>query len=232
MKVLAFNGSPRKNWNTATLLNKALEGAAAQGAETELVHLYDLNYKGCYSCFACKTRGGASYGKCAAKDDLAPILNRVEEADAIILGSPIYYGHVSGEMKSFLERLLFQYNNYDDPWHPLCPKKIRVGLIYTANATEEQMMAGALKVPEEVPEEAGGGSQVISLDEFFLKITFGHLETLISGDTYQFEDYSKMAAGYFDPEKKAQRRKEVFPIDCRKAFELGSRLATLIPQEH
>ena len=93
-------------------------------------------------------------------------------------------------------------------------------------------MAGALKVPEEVPEEAGGGSQVISLDEFFLKITFGHLETLISGDTYQFEDYSKMAAGYFDPEKKARRRKEVFPIDCRKAFELGSRLATLIPQEH
>lgn len=51
MKILAFNGSPRKNWNTATLLNKALEGAASQGAETELIHLYDLHYKGVYKLF-------------------------------------------------------------------------------------------------------------------------------------------------------------------------------------
>jgi multimeric flavodoxin WrbA len=74
MKVIAFNGSPRKKWNTATLLEKALEGAASQGAETELIHLYDLNFRGCKSCFACKTKGGASYGRCAEKDDLAPIL--------------------------------------------------------------------------------------------------------------------------------------------------------------
>ena len=70
MKVLAVNGSPRKNWNTATLLRKALEGAASQGAETEFIHLYDLNFKGCQSCFACKTIGGKSYGKCARKDDI------------------------------------------------------------------------------------------------------------------------------------------------------------------
>ena len=44
MKIMAFNGSPRKQWNTATLLGKALEGAASQGAETELIHLYDLDY--------------------------------------------------------------------------------------------------------------------------------------------------------------------------------------------
>jgi multimeric flavodoxin WrbA len=43
MEVIAFNGSPRKKWNTATLLEKALEGAASQGAETKLVHLYDLD---------------------------------------------------------------------------------------------------------------------------------------------------------------------------------------------
>ena len=67
---MAFNGSPRKKWNTATLLEKALEGAASQGAKTELIHLYDLNYKGCISCFACKTKGGKSYGRCAVKDDL------------------------------------------------------------------------------------------------------------------------------------------------------------------
>lgn len=47
MKVMGFNGSPRKKWNTAILLSKALEGAASQGAETELIHLYDIDFKGC-----------------------------------------------------------------------------------------------------------------------------------------------------------------------------------------
>ena len=51
MKVIAINGSPRKKWNTATLLEKALEGAETEGAETEIIHLYDLNFKGCKSCF-------------------------------------------------------------------------------------------------------------------------------------------------------------------------------------
>jgi len=54
MKVIAINGSPRKKWNTATLLEKTLDGAASRGADTELVHLYDLSYKGCISCFTCK----------------------------------------------------------------------------------------------------------------------------------------------------------------------------------
>ena len=55
MKVMAFNGSPRKKkWNTVTLLKSALEGAASVGAETELVQLYDLDFSGCISCFSCK----------------------------------------------------------------------------------------------------------------------------------------------------------------------------------
>jgi multimeric flavodoxin WrbA len=113
MNVLAINGSPRKNNNTAILLNKALEGAASQGAKTELIHLYDLNFKGCVSCFACKMKDGKSYGKCAVKDDLTPFLEKVDDADALILGSPIYFGNVTGEMRSFIERLAFPYLVYD-----------------------------------------------------------------------------------------------------------------------
>ena len=136
MKVIAINGSPRKNWNTATLLQKALDGAASQGAETEIFHLYELNYKGCVSCFACKTKNGPSYGMCAVKDDLTPILKKVEIVDAIIFGSPIYYGSVTGEMRSFMERLLFPYSTYTDPPGTLFPRKIRTGFIYTLNASE------------------------------------------------------------------------------------------------
>ena len=212
MKVLAFNGSPRIKWNTATLLEKALEGAASQGAETELIHLYDLKYKGCISCFACKTKGGKSYGRCAVKDDLTPIFKKIEAADAIFLGSPIYYGTVSGEMKSFMERLLFPYMTYSDPPQLLFPKKINTGFIYTMNVTEEQM-------------KKFGFAQHIRLNEIILKMIFGASESLFSCDTYQFEDYSKVVADRFDVDKKAQRRKEVFPKDCEKAFEMGARFA-------
>jgi multimeric flavodoxin WrbA len=210
MKITAFNGSPRKKWNTATLLERTLEGAASQGAETELIHLYDLNYKGCTSCFACKTKGGKSYGKCAVKDDLAPILDKIEGYDAIILGSPIYFGSVSGEMRSFMERLLFPYLSYGPRPRSLFPKKIKTGFIMTMNATEEAM-------------EKYGFSQTPSLNRGVLQMIFGASELLLSFDTYQFEDYSKMAAESFDPGKKAMRRKEVFPQDCEKAYEMGVR---------
>jgi hypothetical protein len=58
-----------------------------------------------------------------------------------------------------------------------------------------------------------------------LKMIFGASESLCSFDTYQFEDYSKVVSDRFDPEKKAKRRKEVFPMDCQKAFEMGERFA-------
>ena len=210
MKVMAFNGSPRKKWNTATLLTKALDGAASKGAETELVHLYDLNFRGCLSCFSCKRKGGRSYGRCAARDELTPFLKKVEETDAFILGSPIYFGTVSGEMRSFLERLLFPYHMYTFPPRSLFPKQIKTGFIYTMN------------VPEEWIANLGYDKMVDS-NERLLKTIFGASESLCSFDTYQFKDYSKVVVEIFDPEKKAKRRKEVFPIDCQKAFEMGAR---------
>jgi len=213
MKIIAINGSPRKKWNTATLLNKAMEGAVTQGAETELIHLYDLNYKGCISCFACKSKGGKSYGKCPIQDDLAPIFKKVEEADAIILGSPIYMGRVTGEMAAFMDRFVFQYSVYSDPPQSLFPKKINTGFIYTMNATEEQM-------------KAMDYDHHFVINKNMLRRIFGVSEYLLSFDTYQFEDYSKVVATRFDPEKKAKRREEVFPDDCKKAFEMGARLVT------
>jgi multimeric flavodoxin WrbA len=210
MKVIAFNGSPRKKWNTATLLNKALEGAAAQGAETEIIHLYDLDFKGCVSCFSCKIKDGKSYGKCAVKDDLTTILAQVEEAGAIILGSPIYLGTVTGEMRSFMERLIFPYLTYTDSPQSLFPKKINTGFIYTMN------------IPEEMKELYG---QHFLFNEMLLNRIFGGMEALFCFDTYQFEDYSKVVADRFNHEQKAQRRRDVFPSDCEKAFDMGARLA-------
>lgn len=211
MKVIAFNGSPRKKWNTATLLENALEGASSKGAETELVHLYDLKYRGCISCFSCKMKNGKSYGRCSVKDDLTPILKNVLDAHSLIFGSPIYLGTSTAQMRAFIERLVFPFLPYtEQPWS-IFPRRIKTGFIYTLGATEE--MAKEL-----------GFDHHIRTTEMILDMVFGASETLCSYDTYQFEDYSKVVAPLFDPEKKAQRRKEVFPLDCAKAFNMGARL--------
>lgn len=208
--VIAVNGSPRKNGNTATLLAKALEGAASQGAEIELIHLYDLDFKGCTSCFACKRKGGKSYGKCAMNDDLTPILEKIKSADAIILGSPIYLGAATGEMRSFLERVVFPYLVYDENYSSLFGRKIPTGIIYTMNVTESRM-------------EEMGYARHFGLTEMMLGKTFGAAESLCVYDTYQFDDYSKYVVSVFDPEKKAARHREVFPEDCEKAYAMGRR---------
>ena len=212
MKVLAINGSPRKKWNTATLLKKALEGAASLGAETELVHLYDLDFKGCTSCFACKLKGGKSYGKCAMDDGLTPLLDKLFNAYAFVLGSPIYFGTVTGEMRSFMERLLFPYLTYTRPPGSLFGREIPTAFIYTMNVSEDLMKEYHYPVH-------------IGLNENVLSRTFGQAESLCSFETLQFEDYDKVVFSYFDPEERRERRRTVFPEDCRKAFALGARLA-------
>jgi len=210
MKVIAINGSPRKKWNTATMLEKALEGAASEGAETELIHLYDLDFKGCISCFACKLKDGKSYGKCAMKDELTHVLDKLKDADAVILGSPIYLGNSTGEMRSFMERFIFPYLVYSANPMTLYLKNIPVGYIYTLGAKEEYL-------------DAFGFRKVMELNEGVATRIFGYSESLYSTDTYQFDDYSKYVADRFDPEEKAKRRAEVFPQDCEKAFEMGVR---------
>jgi len=214
MHVLAINGSPRKNWNTATLLTKALEGAAARGASTELIHLYDLTYKGCTSCFACKLIDGASNGRCAMKDELRPVLEQIEtKVDALILGSPIYFGQMTGEMRSFLERLLFAPHVYSRPPRSLFPRAIKTAVIYTMNVPEE-LCAGV------------GYPAMFNSTASSLTRTFGiESETFCCFDTYQFPRYDKVVMEYMDPAKKAARRETVFPEDCKRAIELGERLA-------
>ncbi len=193
------------------LLEKALEGAASQGAETELVHLYDLDFKGCTSCFACKLRGGSSYGRCALRDGLTPVLDAIADADALVLGSPIYFGIVTGEMRSFMERLLFPYLAYTSPPSSLFGRMIDTAFIYTMNAPEQ--LARTMGYDLQIAANAG-----------ILSRTFGHSESLCSFETLQFQDYSKVVFSYFDPEERRERRRTVFPQDCEKAFALGARL--------
>ena len=100
MKLLAINGSPRRKRNTATILQSMVDGAMEAGAEATLVHLAGLHFRGCASCFGCKLLGGPSYGRCALKDDLTPVLDMAHEADVLVLGSPFYFSAESSLLRA------------------------------------------------------------------------------------------------------------------------------------
>ena len=134
VKALFINGSPRKNFNTAQLLQRAMEGASEAGAEVEMVNLYDrnLNYKGCMSCFACKVKGGKK-GVCSFPDDLKSVMERAVEADVLVCGSPVYCGYPTAGLRAFMERLIFPAVNYSDFSHPVVNKPKRSATIFTMN---------------------------------------------------------------------------------------------------
>lgn len=211
MKVLAINASPRKRANTATLLEHALQGALSAGTQCELIHLYDLDYKGCISCFACKRKGSDCHGLCAMRDGLTDVLRAALESDALLLGTPIYFGDVTGELRSFLERLLFPMISYNAGWPRNREAHIASALLLTMNAPEELCKTGY--------------QPLIQRHQGLLeRLLGGPCEVLASCDTLQFHDYSLYEASGIDEAKKARVRAERFPEDCRKAFELGMRL--------
>ena len=100
MRVIAINGSPRKNGNTASMLREILAGAEERGAETRFIHLNDLNMKGCQGCLSCRE----NLGECALKDDFQDVLEEMKKCDAVALGTPIYVFNVTGQFNCFLDR--------------------------------------------------------------------------------------------------------------------------------
>ncbi len=105
MKVVAFNGSPRKKGNTAFSIGIVFEELEKQGIETELIHVGKETIHGCRACFTCAKNQDE---KCAFNDD--PVnewVQKMKQADGIILGSPVHFSGICGTMKSFLDRAFF-----------------------------------------------------------------------------------------------------------------------------
>jgi multimeric flavodoxin WrbA len=103
MKVLALNGSPRKQGNTDILVDDVLSGARSKGHLVEKLRLYDYEILPCIDCRRCK-QGEAGYA-CALKDGMQEIYPKLEAADIIIFGTPIYWYGPTAKMKLLIDRL-------------------------------------------------------------------------------------------------------------------------------
>ena len=215
MKALFINGSPRKNFNTFKMLESAMKGASEAGAETELINLYDFNFKGCVSCFACKLKDDKTNGVCAFKDALTPTLQKARESDVIIIGSPVYYGYPTAQARAFLERLMFAAGTYlvdeNGKYVRKFEKIIPTAMIYTMNCTEE--IFDKVHYPT-----------LLGVNVEYLGNIFGYSEMLCAYNTYQFSDYSRYAVTMFKEEEKSKYRDEHFEQDLQNAYELGKRL--------
>ncbi|WP_432663866.1 flavodoxin family protein [Wukongibacter baidiensis] len=102
MKVVAFNGSPRKEGNTYYAIKMVMNELEKEGIKTEIVHVGNKRIRGCVACYQCSANKDE---RCAIQDDeVNDWIQKMKEADGIVIGSPVYYSGVAGTMKSFLDR--------------------------------------------------------------------------------------------------------------------------------
>jgi len=205
-RIIAVNAGPRMGWNTETLITEASKGAESAGATVERFDLFRLEkYTGCISCFGCKKE--KFKGHCICKDGLTPVLDAIREADGLIIGSPNYLSEMTASFRALYERLIFQNLTYS--MNPMCCNEhmIPVLLIMTSNAPD-----------------TGYQGLLRNYQQTFGTFV-GPTEVFVSGDTQQLKDYSKTDwPWYFNAEAKYRRHETVFPVECKKVFELGEKL--------
>lgn len=210
-RIVIIDGGPRVNFNTASMLQKFAEGACSVSSEIDvnMVRLYSLAYKGCWSCMVCKLKDKAT-NVCKFKDALTPVLEDIAEADGLVLGSPIYFGDVTGQMRAFLERLAFPWLSYND-YSLTAPKKIPVVLVETMNGTPER-----------------NNSQGYGSMEYCISTALGEPERLVAYNTYQVKNYDRFELASFSEEAKRKYRDEHWEADLQRAFDAGKRMAERI----
>ncbi|MCD4652792.1 NAD(P)H-dependent oxidoreductase [bacterium] len=120
IKLIAVVGSYRKGGIIDTTIDEILSSAREEGAATDKIYLIDKHIEFCTNCRMCTQQKGFERGKCIIEDDMNGILDELQDADVIILGSPMNFGTVTAIMKKFIERLVcFAYW----PWGKIAPKK-------------------------------------------------------------------------------------------------------------
>lgn len=101
MKILAFNGSPRTNGSTSKIIDAICLGAAEKGHSYKTVNLYQLKFSGCRGCRAC-SEGKVEY--CVLNDEFSELIPDIIAADCLVIGSPVYFGHITGHTKNLVDR--------------------------------------------------------------------------------------------------------------------------------
>lgn len=157
MKILCLLGSPRKTSNSSTMARRFVDTAVKLGADVKTYTLNDLQYRGCQACMACKKK----LEKCALQDDLAEVLEAMQESDIWVMASPVYFGDVSSQLKACIDRMY----SFLKPDYATNPSPVRLA------PGKKLVMALAQGNPDEK-----SFSDIFSRYDYFMK-WYGFLES-------------------------------------------------------
>jgi multimeric flavodoxin WrbA len=201
MKTIVINAGPKRRDCNARLAKSSLEGAESVGAEVEYVDLYKLNLSGCRVCLICKNDEDVC--KCFWRDELSPLIERIFDADCVLIAAPIFFSQPTSHYMALLERLIYCMVSYKTG--NKFKGKVNVGLFYTINYPMdyfEKSVRSHMKQSEDL-----------------LKMLNGNVVI----ETYQ--NISKnMSSSSTDDELKLKR--EQFARDLESVFEIGAELSS------
>lgn len=201
MKTIVINAGPKRRDCNVRLAKSALKGAESVGADVEYVDLYKLDLSGCRVCLICKNDEDVC--KCFWRDELSPLIERIFDADCVLIAAPIFFSQPTSHYMAFLERLIYCMVSYKTG--NKFKGKVNVGLFYTINYPMdyfEKSVRPHMKQSEDL-----------------LKMLNGNVVI----ETYQ--NISKnMSSSSTDDELKLKR--EQFARDLESVFEIGAELSS------
>ncbi|WP_407374062.1 flavodoxin family protein [Methanobrevibacter sp.] len=129
MKTIVINAGPKRRDVNAKLAHSAAKGAESSGSEVEFVDLYKIDLRGCMSCLICNNNDDEC--KCYWKDEISPLIERILDADSLIIAAPVFFSEPTSHYRALMERLIFCMVSYKIG--NKFKGKVNVGLFYTVN---------------------------------------------------------------------------------------------------
>lgn len=204
MGTIVINADPKRRKNTAKLMKSAANGAESVGSEIEYVDLYKLDLSGCRVCLTCKKEEDETC-KCYWRDELSPLIERILDSDALLIGVPIFFSQPSSHYLALLERLIYCMVSYKTG--NKFKGKVNVGLFYTINYSKdyfEQSIRPHLKLSEDL-----------------LKMLNGEL---IINSVYNISK-NESSKKDLESQNKVKLKEKEFNNDLKKAFDIGAKLS-------
>ncbi|WP_371363779.1 2-amino-4-deoxychorismate dehydrogenase [Sporomusa rhizae] len=141
MKILGINGSARVGGNTEIVLSNILMAAEKLGAATEYIAIDKLKIQGCKGCLWCQNK---ETGRCVQRDDMVEVYDKVASADIVVFASPVYFSTMTGQLKTFIDRLYPFYGRGGKPSR--LPKQIQAALIFTQGQPDDLLYSQSFAI--------------------------------------------------------------------------------------
>ena len=204
MKIYALNAGPRKGWNSDEMLESFIKGVrdTAPDIDIEKVHIYDLDFKGCRSCFACQLKATEN-GHCLFRDGATELIRGIKSGGGLVFASPVYFFDVPSQMRAILERLFYPGS---------AGREIPVTAIYTMNQRQKNMDKYFKRHLDDIA--------------FFFRNEFHtEPEQIYVQNTLHWKNPEKFLFPPEQYEDKAKYREAQYPADLQTCYDAGVRFA-------